>query len=274
ASPSSSSLFAWLLSQYTTQWVIPPAYAPAALQICITAFPLGVLFGLVLPRVFAFLVDGSLYTAVARLLMQTQAAQQQQLEGSWWCFPQLSIYLLAWSLFHLLEFTVTAAYNPTRLYSDSFLLNNGIHYHVAHVVALIEFAVTASVVPSTKRPGILTLVGLLLVVFGQVFRSGAMIHASKNFSHIVADKKRQDHELVTTGVYAWVRHPSYVGFFYWALGTQLLLGNVVATLGFVVTLYKFFSNRIRAEERYLVEFFGDQYRLYRKTTGSGLPFIK
>ncbi len=38
-----------------------------------------------------------------------------------------------------------------------------------------------------------------------------MIHAHNNFSHILAYKKRTDHELVTTGVYAWTRHPSYVG---------------------------------------------------------------
>ncbi len=62
---------------------------------------------------------------------------------------------------------------------------------------------------------ILTFAGLALIAIGQLLRSMAMIHAHNNFSHIVADKKRTDHELVTTGVYAWTRHPSYVGFFYW-----------------------------------------------------------
>jgi len=111
------------------------------------------------------------------------------------------------------------------------------------------------------------------VVMGQGLRSGAMIHASNNFSHIVADKKRGDHELVTTGVYGWTRHPSYVGFFYWATGTQVMLGNKVALIGFVGMLWVFFSRRIRGEEKYLVEFFGDEYRGYRERVGTGLPFI-
>lgn len=46
------------------------------------------------------------------------------------------------------------------------------------------------------------------------------------------------------GSYRWSRHPSYAGFFYWAVATQLLLGNIVSTLGFVIVLNKFFSARI------------------------------
>lgn len=100
-----------------------------------------------------------------------------------------------------------------------------------------------------------------------------MIHASSNFSHIVADKKRNDHRLVTTGVYAYTRHPSYVGFFYWAIGTQVVLGNKLALIGFVAALWTFFSKRVKAEEVYLEEFFGNEYREYKSRVGSGLPFI-
>lgn len=101
-----------------------------------------------------------------------------------------------------------------------------------------------------------------------------MIHANNNFSHVLAWKKRTDHKLVTDGVYAWVRHPSYVGFAYWALGTQLMLGNKLALLGFAGILWLFFSRRIRAEEGALVEFFGQEYKEYRKKVGTGLPFIR
>lgn len=43
-----------------------------------------------------------------------------------------------------------------------------------------------------------------MVVAGQALRSMAMIHASTNFSHIVAFRKRETHRLVTDGVYAYV----------------------------------------------------------------------
>ncbi len=44
--------------------------------------------------------------------------------------------------------------------------------------------------------------------------------------------------------YSYSRHPSYVGFFWWAVATQLLLGNIVSTIAFIVILGRFFSSRI------------------------------
>lgn len=44
--------------------------------------------------------------------------------------------------------------------------------------------------------------GAVVTLFGQTLRSLAMIQASTNFSHIVVFKKRNDHILVTDGVYA------------------------------------------------------------------------
>jgi hypothetical protein len=46
---------------------------------------------------------------------------------------------------------------------------------------------------------------MILVVAGQFLRSVAMIHASTNFSHSVAFRKRETHQLVTDGVYAYVQ---------------------------------------------------------------------
>lgn len=262
-SPHAPSWLEWLSDKYTIQYVIPAAYAPAALQVVNTAFPLGIIFGLVFPRTLCFLRDTLTGASLASSWTETP----------WWAWPQLHVYLFSWVIFHVLEFSVTASYNPTRLFSDSFLLNNGIHYHVAHVVSLLEFSLTAHLYPAWKVPSLFTLAGIVLIVFGQTMRSLAMIHAHNNFSHILAFQKRTDHELVTTGVYAWTRHPSYVGFSYWAVGTQLMLGNKLTMIGFVATLWLFFSRRIKAEEKSLVEFFGQEYEVYRSKVGTGLPLI-
>jgi len=74
-------------------------------------------------------------------------------------------------------------------------------------------------------------------------------------------------------VYAWFRHPSYAGFFYWALGTQLVLQNPVSFVFFAVSLWRFFYYRTRAEERALIKFFGDEYEKYRQRVGVKIPFI-
>lgn len=112
-----------------------------------------------------------------------------------------------------------------------------------------------------------------MVLVGQVVRSMAMLEAGVSFNHHVQNRKKDSHELVTTGIYSLFRHPSYFGFFYWGLGTQLVLGNVVCFFAYAYVLWKFFSSRIRHEENKLIEFFGDDYVQYRKRVGTRMPFI-
>lgn len=95
--------------------------------------------------------------------------------------------------------------------------------------------------------------GLFMVMVGQYCRSKAMITAASNFNHDVQFAKKENHELVTTGIYQYSRHPSYAAFFYWAVGTQVLLGNPVSTLGFAIVLYRFFSMRIICEHHELLQ---------------------
>lgn len=161
-------------------------------------------------------------------------------------------------------------------------------YLAAHAFGVLEFVVEARYAPHWKHVHALQLAGLVLVVAGQGFRSLAMVHASTNFSHAVAHTKRAEHVLVQDGIYAYVaaltsyaRHPSYAGFFFWALGTQLLLGNPVATLAFAWALQSFFSQRIRGrshthpvEETLLHRFFGSAYADYCRRVPAGVPFVR
>lgn len=74
-----------------------------------------------------------------------------------------------------------------------------------------------------------------------------MREAGTNFNHTPQKTKREGHVLVTSGVYAYLRHPSYCAFFWWAVGTQILVGNKASLLGFVFVLWNFFKRRIRGE---------------------------
>ncbi|KAF4619832.1 hypothetical protein D9613_005322 [Agrocybe pediades] len=186
---------------------------------------------------------------------------------------QLGLFFASWAFFHWAEFAVTAGWNFEKCSVDSYLLDNGAMYHVSNATAVLEFLVSYYFVPSSKSWSYISQIGIVLILVGQILRSTAMLHASTNFSHTVAFEKRESHRLVTDGVYSWFRHPSYAGFFYWALGTQLLLQNPFTFLVFVIVLWRFFYYRTRAEERALIKFFGNEYVEYRRRVGTKIPFI-
>ncbi|QRW16417.1 isoprenylcysteine carboxyl methyltransferase [Rhizoctonia solani] len=160
--------------------------------------------------------------------------------GSWWATYQLGFFMAIWSFFHWAEFAVTAGWNREKLSVDSFLLDNGMTYHIAHAAALIEFFVTKFFWPHSKSTPPSP---------SQTIRSLAMIHAASNFSHTVATYKLVTHRLVTDGIYSISRHPSYTGFFYWGLGTQMVLQNPITFALYLVLLWRFFSTRIKGKHR-------------------------
>ena len=189
-------------------------------------------------------------------------------------------FLASLSTFHFLEFWTHAAYNTPLATTGAFLLDaNGNAYKVAHISAFVETTLMHSILhwpqlfPQWTRWAWFGF-GLISLAGGQLVRSLAMIHCGRNFSHKVQTYRRAEHELVTHGVYSIMRHPSYFGFFWWAIGTQVVLGNWFCLAAYVVVLWQFFAHRIKQEERYLVAFFGKEYEEYRAQTGVGIPLIR
>lgn len=102
---------------------IPPFLATASLRIALTAFCLGCLSGIALPRAISLLYASTWQKSSAAPLLAWRVWRAAAGEGEVpplqvWQRPQLHFYLLAWSIFHLFEFVITARWNKTRLYSD------------------------------------------------------------------------------------------------------------------------------------------------------------
>jgi protein-S-isoprenylcysteine O-methyltransferase len=198
-------------------------------------------------------------------------------ESPIWRVP---FFLLALSAFHFLEFWSTAERNTLVASIDSFLLTaNWPSYAIAHSTAFLEcfivcyFFPDRSWAPFGSGP-VIAAVGLLAVLLGQYVRSAAMLHAGASFNHQVQTKKADSHLLVTDGIYSWIRHPSYFGFFYWGLGTQMVMGNTFCFCAYGWVLWMFFNSRIRHEEDRLVDFFQEEYEDYRNRVGTRMPFIR
>ena len=78
---------------------------------------------------------------------------------------------------------------------------------------------------------------------------------------------------MTHGIYTYLRHPAYFGFFWWSVGTQLLLANPISLVAYAGATFYFFYDRIPYEEELLIHFFGDEYRNYRRRTWIGIPLL-
>ncbi len=83
---------------------------------------------------------------------------------------------------------------------------------------------------------------------------------------------REDHQLITHGVYRFMRHPIYLGTIMCCIGIPVFVSSLYGFLT-MLALIPVFLSRIRIEERLLTEEFGDAYRTYGETTSKLIPFI-
>lgn len=84
---------------------------------------------------------------------------------------------------------------------------------------------------------------------------------------------REQHRLVSSGPYAFVRHPMYTSFLLMGLGQAFLLANWVAGLAGLIGFAVLFFLRVSKEERMMLENFGPQYRTYMERTKRIIPYI-
>ena len=81
----------------------------------------------------------------------------------------------------------------------------------------------------------------------------------------------EGHNLVTNGIYGYIRHPMYTSQWLVAFAQILLLQNWLAGPIGLIVFIPFYILRVQAEEKMMLDTFGDQYRDYLKKTGAVLP---
>jgi len=97
-----------------------------------------------------------------------------------------------------------------------------------------------------------------------------MFVLGRRFSGLVAIQ--EDHQLVTDGVYRWIRNPSYLGYLIAGVGWALVFRSVAGLL-LVLPFVWLLLVRIRAEEALLASEFGDRYAAYRRRTWRLVPWV-
>jgi protein-S-isoprenylcysteine O-methyltransferase Ste14 len=96
-------------------------------------------------------------------------------------------------------------------------------------------------------------------------------HADLGTNWSVTLEIRENHRLITDGVYRLVRHPMYSALLAYAIGQALVVPNWVAGPSYLLLILILFAFRVGAEEKMMLETFGDEYAAYMTRTKRLIP---
>ncbi|MDE2025723.1 MAG: isoprenylcysteine carboxylmethyltransferase family protein [Patescibacteria group bacterium] len=126
------------------------------------------------------------------------------------------------------------------------------------------FVVSPIASPTVQFLGVvLTVIGLCIAVIARKILAG-------NWSGSIEHKKW--HELITSGIYGYVRHPIYTGVLLMSLGSVLYLQTPVLFILFFVLVF-FVVYKLKKEEELMVKHFPKEYLAYKKRVKMLIPFV-
>lgn len=118
-------------------------------------------------------------------------------------------------------------------------------------------------------PLVVELVGVLfMVLFAWLFYRS---HKDLGQNWSVSLEIRDEHTLVSSGIYSKIRHPMYTATWFWVIGQSLLLHNYVAGLSGIIAFGLMYFFRVGPEEKIMESTFGQQYQEYKTRTGRLFP---
>ena len=119
---------------------------------------------------------------------------------------------------------------------------------------------------------LMQLTGTILVLCGILVGIMARREIGVNWTHAFEYQIKKNHDLVTSGIYYYVRHPIYTGILVSFVGAELVAGSyLVFIIAFIIFLgvYK----QAKAEEKILTTHFGKPYIDYMNKTKMLIPYI-
>lgn len=118
-------------------------------------------------------------------------------------------------------------------------------------------------------PWLVRWAGSLILVASLCLFWRSHVDLGQNWS--VSLEIRENHELISKGVYRSVRHPMYASIWLWSIAQGMMLQNWLAGWTLLPVFSAMYFIRIPREERLMAETFGDSYHQYSAQTGRVLP---
>ncbi len=153
-------------------------------------------------------------------------------------------------------------------------LPNLIRVLVLVAIALaLRVALGSHLVPHAARPLVTSpafqITGAVVCAVGIGIAVWARVYLGRNWGMPMS--LREGHELITTGPYAFVRHPIYAGILLGLIGTAAVEARW--WIAFLVVFFAYFIYAAKVEERTMREQFPDEYPAYARRTKMIVPFV-
>jgi protein-S-isoprenylcysteine O-methyltransferase Ste14 len=124
---------------------------------------------------------------------------------------------------------------------------------------------------------IIQIMGLIIIFFGFIL----YLIAGKTITKEVYSKATEERKMMTTGLYAYIRHPLYLSFILIPVGFLLITLNLLSLFYFMASTisthpdeecdregkFTFVTKEVRCEEEYMKKIYGKDYEEYMEKTG-------
>lgn len=188
---------------------------------------------------------------------------------------RIAFYLISWSHVFLTEYVFTALFNPVNLSYRSLLLDAFPTAHVAGILGCCEHMFWTWWGKPSPLETMLSIVGVVQFIVGDIIRKVAIFQLGSHFTVDVmspdCDQSSPSHSksLMTKGVYAFARHPSYVGLFLIMTSHLMVMRSPIVLVLSVPAFWLALRRRIRVEEDFLRKQFKEEYEDYENEVPVG-----
>lgn len=188
------------------------------------------------------------------------------------------IVISCWVIFGLYWFISASSVKSTQEtrgwlagnWHGIFLLIGGLFLSNLPFLAKVGVSISSLTILLIPSSIVIKVVIIVFAVTGLIVAMIARRTLAGNWSRAVAFK--EDHELITTGLYHYVRHPIYTGILLMISATALSVGTLSAGIGFVIIVLGLWF-KLRAEEELLTKHFPKEYLAYKDRTKALIPYV-
>lgn len=113
--------------------------------------------------------------------------------------------------------------------------------------------------------------GMVLFAIGFMIRIYSILTLKQYFTYSV--EKVEDHKIISTGLYRFIRHPGYLGQLIIFIGISASISNWLSILLMMIPVTLGYLYRIKVEEKFMADQLSEDYQKYQERTKRIIPML-